>query len=346
MTILIKVVTLDNGEEWDSIVTSFEEYDTFYMSGYVKALQIHGDGEPLLIHYRDDMTHAINVVIKRKIDIDLKDGKQYYDFATPYNYGGLLVEGEVSEQFEEEYSKLCHEMGIVSEFVRFHPIIDNVRWNKNLYETVNLGKYIALDTTSEELIWTNLDTKRRNNIRKAQKNGVEIGFGMSEELIHQFETLYYETMDKDHAIDYYYFEDNYFQTLYREFSEHTMLFYATYESNIIAMCYLLLADGKITCYLSAAVKHMELNPVPYMYYEAACWGARNGYRYFSLGGGLGYKEDNLYRFKKLFNKNSNFDFIIGKRCYDENTYQKLVEAHKKGREDWDDNSLYFPLYRA
>lgn len=36
-----------------------------WLSGYVKAFQIHGDGEPLLFHYEDERTRGMNVVMKR-----------------------------------------------------------------------------------------------------------------------------------------------------------------------------------------------------------------------------------------------------------------------------------------
>lgn len=40
----LKVFTLQQIEEWDRIVRSFENYDVYWQSGYVKAFEIHGDG--------------------------------------------------------------------------------------------------------------------------------------------------------------------------------------------------------------------------------------------------------------------------------------------------------------
>ena len=36
--------TLESAEKWDAIVRSFEKYDVYWLSGYVKAFHIHGDG--------------------------------------------------------------------------------------------------------------------------------------------------------------------------------------------------------------------------------------------------------------------------------------------------------------
>ena len=96
---MLSVYTLEKKEEWDTIVRSFVDYDIYYLSGYVKAFQLHGDGEPLLFYYKDASIRGINVVMKRDIaKFEAFAGKlkeeNYFDFSTPYGYGGWLVEGE------------------------------------------------------------------------------------------------------------------------------------------------------------------------------------------------------------------------------------------------------------
>ena len=96
---MIKVINLDKGKEWDEIVRSFAKYDVYYLSGYVKAFQLNGDGEPLLLYFEGDGTRAINVVMKRDIGkyeklLPFVGENTYFDFTTPYGYGGFLIEGE------------------------------------------------------------------------------------------------------------------------------------------------------------------------------------------------------------------------------------------------------------
>lgn len=67
---MISVYTLEQTEQWDSIVRSFEKHDVYWLSGYVKAFKIHGDGEPLLFHYESNTTRGINVVMKRDVAKD------------------------------------------------------------------------------------------------------------------------------------------------------------------------------------------------------------------------------------------------------------------------------------
>ena len=66
----ISIFTLDQAEQWDNIVRSFNEYDVYWLSGYVKAFHIHGDGEPLLFYYDDGFTRGINVTMKRDVSKD------------------------------------------------------------------------------------------------------------------------------------------------------------------------------------------------------------------------------------------------------------------------------------
>ncbi|MFR1127250.1 MAG: hypothetical protein ACLSFC_00560 [Enterocloster bolteae] len=66
------VYTTEQAEEWDRIVCSFEDYDVYFMCGYVKAFKQHGDGEPMLFYYesKNSSLRGINVVMKRDIAND------------------------------------------------------------------------------------------------------------------------------------------------------------------------------------------------------------------------------------------------------------------------------------
>ena len=43
---MIKIYSIEEAKKWDELVRTFANYDVYYLSGYVKAFQIHGDGEP------------------------------------------------------------------------------------------------------------------------------------------------------------------------------------------------------------------------------------------------------------------------------------------------------------
>ena len=158
---MLSIYTLNESDKWDSIVKSFKNYDIYYMSGYVKAFKLHGDGEPTLVYYHDEEIRAINVVMIRDIaeDSNFKDkldSQRLFDMATPYGYGGFIYEGTLNDsnlkKLNEEYSNYCHSRNIISEFVRFHPVLQNDKINRAIYEVTDLGKTITMNLISKEQI--------------------------------------------------------------------------------------------------------------------------------------------------------------------------------------------------
>jgi hypothetical protein len=352
---MLSIITIDNSIKWDEIVRSFNNYGVYYLNGYVHSFKTHGDGIPLLFYYEDDAIKAMNVVMKRDIADDERflnkiPHGQYYDLLTPYGYGGFLPEGDNIAKslkiLDYEYSNYCHNYGIISEFVRFHPILQNSSKMNGMYNVTTLGKTISIDLDLNEQIWSDFSSENRNKIRKSQKNDVKIYWGQSQELYNQFIPLYNATMDKDNASAYYYFKNDFFDSILRDLKYNSMIFYAVYQDKIIAMSIMLFANNQMHYHLSASDReYQHLAPTNLLLYQAACWGCSNGFKTLHLGSGLGYKEDNLYKFKSAFNKNSNYTFEMGSKIFDKEKYDELVDMRRKDTGS-DYNGPYFPLYRA
>ncbi len=343
---MIKIYDITQAEAWDSIVKGFARYDVYYLSGYVKAFQIHGDGEPQLLYYESEGLKAIYLYMKRQTTIE-----GYYDSVTPYGYGGTLFEGDTSEDklraFWMAYVEKMKEGGIVDNFVRYHPVLKNAVPMKDVSNVIDLGKTIAFDLTSPEVIWENIISKNRNMIRKAEKNGIEIRHGKGLELFKDFKRIYNATMEKDHAEEYYFFEDVFYESIDRDLKDHYEMFYAVMDGQIIAMSIMLFANDQMHYHLSGSlIEYRHLAPSNLLLYKAALWGCEQGYKTFHLGGGVGSGEDNLYKFKAAFNRNSDYQFSIGKEIFDHKKYDELVKIRKELDANFDDSSLFFPLYRA
>ena len=56
---MIEIIDITDSERWDAVVTSFAQYDVYYLSGYVKGFKLHGDGEPELMYYDSESLRAI-----------------------------------------------------------------------------------------------------------------------------------------------------------------------------------------------------------------------------------------------------------------------------------------------
>lgn len=343
---MIKLYTIQQNAAWDDTVKSFEDYDVYYLSGYVKAFHIHGDGDPFLLYYEGEGLKAIYVYMRRPTAID-----GIFDSVTPYGYGGVLFEGDTSEKklqaFWKEYLAKMAEEHIVDNFVRYHPVLKNAVPMKAVSNVIDLGKTIAFDLTSPEVIWENIISKNRNMIRKAEKNGIEIHHGKDLSLFQDFKRIYNATMDKDNAEEYYYFGDAFYESIHNDLRDNYEMFFAVLDDQIIAMSIMLFTNKQMHYHLSGSmIEYRNLAPSNLLLYKAALWGCEHGYKTFHLGGGVGSGEDNLYKFKAAFNKNSDYQFSIGKQIFDQVAYDKLVELRASKNLDFNPESKFFPLYRS
>jgi len=352
---MISIVTLDETEKWNHITKYFENYDIYYLSNYVKAFKIHGDGEPILFFYEDENMRAINIVMKRDIATDERFTTElppntFFDITTPYGYGGFLIEGNITDDslqaLNDEYNSLCSTEGIISEIVRFHPVLNNSEDVKGLYDVCKLGKTITLTLSSKDEIWNNLNTNKKRWIKKTIESGVEIHSGRSQELFNEFRSMYNDTMKKNNAKDYYFFNDDFYKSVFHDMADYSSIFYAVYEGKIIGMVLAIYENGQIHHHLSGSdMEFQHLAPTNVLMYEIARWGNENGFNTFHLGGGVGSREDSLYEFKKGFNKNSDTTFSIGKKIFNEEKYNYLMEIRKKDC-NFDESTSFFPQYRA
>ncbi len=343
---MIKLYNLTQCREWDEVVRSFQEYDVYYLSGYVKAFHLHGDGEPFLMYYEENGLRAIYVYMRRPTAID-----GIYDSVTPYGYGGVLFEGDASEANRQAFWKAyLEEMAkehIVDNFVRYHPVLKNAGPMKPISNVIDLGKTIVMDLTSPEVIWENIHSKNRNMIRKAEKNGIMIEHGQGMDLFDRFIEIYNATMDKDNAEEYYYFKRPFYESIHNDLHDNYELFYAKLEDKIIAMSIMIYANGRLNYHLSGSdIEYRNLAPSNLLLHKAALWGCEKGMKTFHLGGGVGSGEDNLYKFKAAFNKVSDYQFSIGKQVFDQEMYDELVKIRRESDPEFDEGSNYFPLYRS
>lgn len=351
---MFSVLTMDEHMKWNTIVQGFEKYDIYYLANYTKAFKVHGDGEPTLFHYESGDIKAINVVMKRDIAVDQKfkgklPARTYYDFTTPYGYGGFLIEGTITtsavQALADEYSAYCKEAGIVSEFVRFHPLLQNAKTAKNFYEVEQLGKTITVPLTPLHSIWENLRNNKKRWVKKAREAGVEVHSGREPELFQEFKHMYEQTMKKNNAQDYYYFSEAFYESVLHDMPDHSRIFYALYKGRKIAMVLVIYENRQMHHHLSASEEAFShLAPTNLLMYEIACWGSEHGFESFHMGGGVGSKEDSLYQFKEGFNKNSDTYFLIGKKIFNEDVYDYLMEMRRR-EVGMDESALFFPLYR-
>lgn len=348
-----RVLTAEDSGEWNEIVKSFPNWDIYYLFEYTQSMVLHGDGAQYLVSYEGDKgrlcypVHKMDLADHPAFRGTLSKG-EYFDVSTPYGYGGPLVDGELDEAEQAEYDRCwrayCGEHRIVTQFVRYHPLLQNQHTIDKVSETADIKETIAIDTTDRELIFQNMDSKNRNMIRKAQKSGVEIFFDDGERL-DDFIRIYDQTMDRLEAKQYYYFDRDYYDYLIREFGAHTKFFYARLNGEIIASSIFFFNERFMHYHLSGTViDYRSYAPTNLLLYEAALWACEQGIEKLHLGGGVGI-EDSLFNFKKQFNRNGHLPFWIGRTIFDRQAYDHLLDVRKSLDPQFDKNNDYYIQYK-
>lgn len=343
---MLSVYTLEEAEKWDAIVRSFRDHDVYWLSGYARTFQVHGDGDPILFFYEDEDTRGINVAMLRDIAKaapfhDLIEEGRYFDMATPYGYGGWLIEGDNNEELFRTYFDWLEANNIICEFVRFHPLVKNHEACQNFYEIEQLGEVVHMDLSSPETIWNNLTSENRNRIRNALKKHVCVQHGNAADIYEKFRGLYNATMTRNKASDYYYFDRTFYESVQNDLAQNSRMFWAEKDGKVIAASLMIFANGHLNFHLSGSLKEYNaLAPNNLIMYSAAIWGCENGYKTFLLGGGVGSQNDTLLRYKKTFYKGERNHYFIGKKMIIPEKYNYLVDLRGI------DEDHYFPQYRT
>lgn len=332
---ILDVISINQADKWDEIVLSYENNDIYYSREYAHSLQVHGDGEPLLVSYNDSHSRFCYVVMMSDIsDIPVFRGRLeqgiLYDWETPYGYGGPLSDGALSsesqQRFLTELREYCKEAGVVSQFVRFHPLLGNYDLLPEVIEARYLRDTVYIDTSCEDCIMGNMDAKNRNMVRKAIKSGVTIDVRPVTEY-KSFAELYKQTMERDRADEYYLFDDSYFDSL-ALLEDNARIFYALLEGQPISSSIILFNKKTMHYHLSGSdYEYRSLAAGNFLLYEAAKWGYRRGIRAFHLGGGM-EDGDSLFNFKKKFNKKGRLPFYIGRTITDPERNLELLRIRK------------------
>lgn len=342
---MLQVIAVQQQDQWDSLVRSFADYDVFYLSGYVKAFQLHGDGEPLLFYGEADGVRGINVVMKRDIAADPHfagnlPADTYFDFATPYGYGGWLLEGEGDPApIFEAYREWCKEHGIVSEFVRFSLFSSSREryYGEVIPRTNNVVR--ALDRPMDEMLM-DFEHKVRKNLKKADASGLEIRIDTAGDDLTDFLRIYRATMDRNHAENEYYFSEEFYRQI-NTMHGHFAYFHVLYQGMVISTELVLMGAGIMYSYLGGTDEaYFAYRPNDFLKYHIIRWGVEHGYRQFVLGGGYG-ADDGIFRYKKSFAPEGIVRFYTGQTVFDDTGYDTLC-ALRGSLPD----SGFFPRYRA
>ncbi|MFQ5763871.1 MAG: GNAT family N-acetyltransferase [Rhodospirillales bacterium] len=262
-----------------------------------------------------------------------REGHGLSDVQSAYGYGGPVVNGAGEDtgflgDAWRRFAGWCAEAGVVAEFCRFHPLLDNHRWAAAETRLRDDRETVVIDLeTYPAAVWDDPFFRRhRNMVRKSEREGYtfQVLSTVTPEHVSWFAPMYAETQDAMEAGAETRFGAAYFETLVDglggkawigvvDKGAQTEAAVLVIEGARFAHCHLMgYGGGGPRSGLSNCLFH-----------GTALESARRGLRLLHVGGGkTGDGEDPLFRFKTGLSPERRM-FRIGTRCHDRALYDEL-----------------------
>ncbi|MCX7778749.1 MAG: aminoacyltransferase [Patescibacteria group bacterium] len=291
----MEIKEIKEKEVWQTFISSFE------MAPFLQSWEWGDFQESLgrkiwrLGFFKNDQLIGITLLIRMLLPI-----KKSYLYCPR---GPILRENNIEtiKIFFRKINDLAKKENII--FLRFEPL-DNFQvsiFNFSFKKINDLqpSKTILLDLTkSEKEILENMHPKTRYNIKLAEKKGVRIKIGQSEEEIEIFLKLLSQTAQRDRFQTHPF---NYYRKMFRLDKNFIKLFFAEYQGKIIAGNLMIFFADTAT-YLHGASDHQHRNVMaPYLLHWTAIKEAKRlCLKYYDFWGIDEKKWPGVTRFKKGF----------------------------------------------
>jgi len=268
---------------------------------------------------------------------------EYSDIVSSWYYGGPIAStganSALKDEFLDAFEAFCRETGIVAEFIRFDPNVENHAQFKDLEPTHN-RQTIPVDLNqSPEDIWDGYEGRNQRAIKQALDTDIVIEPSHEPADWAAFHEIYTNAMEARDAAEHYRFPLMFFESLLEQPALATILI-ARYHDDVIGG-FIVLHDDRIGHhYLSASnPDYWDKRVNNLLYHEVVMHMQKTGREVFDFQGG----RPGVFKFKKGFSPDRGA-FYIGKRTHLPEVYEQLVvDASSHGI---DTASGYFPAYRV
>lgn len=346
------VLGLQNREQWLQVLDNLKDIkpDLHYQPKYFALFPYMGEAQ--LFVYQEGTETVVYPFFLRKVNLipGLADklSIDLYDITSPYGYGGPLATPtagvSVFSNFYQCFAGYCASKNIITEFIRFHPILGNHHLIKNHVEVERVSSVVCVNLKgSAEEIWLGYKRNNRKNIKKAYREGLEVILEEAPAHFTDFLAIYHHTLSRNQAGNFYHFSTEFYKYLHKKLKDNFLYAHTLMNGQVISTELLLYNESYIHSFLGGTLEQFyEYRPNNILKHEVINWAKNKGIKYFLLGGGY-RDEDGIFRYKLSFASNGVLDFYVGKKVHNQEAVSRLEEimASKKPRE----SEGYFPSYR-
>jgi ribosomal protein S18 acetylase RimI-like enzyme len=362
LAIRIQLLTADD-PAWDDWLRDVPR-DVYHTAGYHSYSQGSGEGVAHLIVAGDRRRGLVWPYLLRQVsDVANLAGSNATDVTSVYGYSGPLAWGCLPGDpfLEEAWSEVLavwQGQGVVSAFTRFHPLLGNASLiagfrgpcddADHAEPVAAIGRTVSIDlTVAEETARAGYSASLRRQIRNYRNAGLTTSYDETWKDIATFTQFYHETMSRNRAADYYFFDSDDFRRL-RSALNGKLHLMVTRMGDVVGAAGLFTEfDGIVQEHLVATNKALaHISPYKVLVDDTYVWAKQRGNTVFHLGGGRGADVDSIFEFKRRFSQRLH-PFFTGRWTLDEQVCRDLAEARTSAiAGDGVLDPGYFPRYRA
>jgi serine/alanine adding enzyme len=342
-----RLLSIADADAWEAALPAGRS--AFGSLGFARAQQRAGADPRLLVAEMDDARVAYPLQVHSLADLPFSATTKAarFDCASPPFTGPLpsrgLEEGETAG-LAAEIADLLWAEGVVAEFAHLHP------WSA-APELAGGGEadreIVWVDVTlGPDRLWRESYSKAcRKNVNRAEREGVTVRPARDAADLAEFHRIYIQTMERNEALDSYFFDLAHFETIFEELPAGARFALAEHDGRVVAATLYLHDAEDVYSYLGGADHdYQQLRPTNAVVHDTIAWAKAEGKRRLILGGGY-RPDDGIFRFKASFSP-LRATLELARRVHLPDDYDALVAAWRAHYGAADDGAGFFPTYRA
>lgn len=332
---LLNAAVSQEREEWLAAIQQLplERQDVYFLPEYLYPYAESEGVEACCVVYTNKdaifMYPFLKSVIQQDELFPHLEGLQ--DVQSAYGYGGPVVNaaGEDPVFLDEVwkiFSDWCSGEQVISEFVRFHPLLDNVRWASQAMKIFKdrITVPIMLENYPQAVLDSSYYRVHRQMLRKAERVGFTFHTLSARSELSWFVPLYQNTQDFLQAGDETRFGSDYFRCLIEGFDAKAWLGVVKHSGEIAAAALVLEGTTFLHSHLMGYRRDIKTSGMTnLLYYGIAEEGVKRGKTILHMGGGrTNHENDSLLRFKESLSSERR-TFWLGTLCHNHVLYDDL-----------------------
>jgi hypothetical protein len=344
--------------QWMNVLERSFQYDFYHLPSYHLLAEQRGEGQAYLFAYMEEPYCIAVPLLLRPVGTVPglgQCGEGWWDATSVYGYTGpvsshVYIPESVQRDFRAALRDALQQRQIVTVFSRLHPLVLQHELIFGLGERTSIGRTVSIDLTLP------ID-EQRSHYRKNHKHGINKLVRMGATCLHDqnmdyletFIDIYYETMNRVNASEFYFFDGIYFRNLISALKANMQLFVCLLDDDIICAGLFTLCNDIVQYHLGGTRNSfLKLAPMKLLFDTVRIWANEHKAHHFHLGGGVGSTEDSVFHFKAGFSKQRHA-FSVWRWVLLPEMYYRLC----KERNEWNNryglnlvSTEYFPAYRS